>query len=111
MENAEMPDGLSSEEQMAWQAVAHLYGRYRLKLITRETGHVEKGKIKYALELRKRQADMDRRLARHHSDMLRDMEGAANAYQKERTLENADRLYEVIYGMIPKERDEKWDRK
>lgn len=66
MENAEMPDGLSSEEQMAWQAVAHLYGRYRLKLITRETGHVEKGKIKYALELRKRQADMDRRLARHY---------------------------------------------
>ena len=102
MENGDMPDGLPLEEQMAFQAVAHLYGRYRLKLINRETGHIEKGKIRYALDLRKRQADTDRRLAKHHADMLRDMEGAANSYAKNRTLENADRLYQVIYGMLPK---------
>lgn len=101
MNNDSMPDGLSLEEQMAWQALAHLYGRYRLKLVSRETGHTEKCRIKYELDLRKRRSDTDRRLAKHHADMLRKLEGAASAYAKDRSLENADRLYQAVYGSIP----------
>lgn len=101
MNGDEMPEGLPLEEQLAWQTVAHLYGRFRLKLITRETGHTEKGKIRYALDLRKREADADRKLARWHADLMKAAEGAANTYAKNRTLENADRLYQVLYGMLP----------
>lgn len=101
MSNEPMPDGLPSEEQAAYQALAHLYGRYRLKLISREDGHTEKCKIQYEFDLRKRQAETDRKLAKHHADMLRKLEGAANAYAKNRTLENADRLYQAVYGAVP----------
>lgn len=102
MNNEPMPDGLPLEEQMAYQALAALYGRYRLKLITRDQGHEEKGRIIYALDLRRRQEDANRKLTKQTADMFRNIEGAANAYAKNRTLENADRLYQVIYGMIPK---------
>lgn len=101
MSNEPMPDGLSLEEQTAYQALAHLYGRYRLKLLSREDGHTEKCKIQYEFDLRKRQAETDRKLAKHHADMLRKLEGAANAYAKNRTLENADRLYQAVYGSMP----------
>lgn len=102
MDGDEMPDGMPLEEQQAWQAVAHLYGRYRLKLIDRKTGHSEIGKIAAALDLRRREANADRRLCKWHADLMKAAEGAANAYARNRTLENADRLYQVIYGMLPK---------
>lgn len=38
------------------------------------------------------------RLAQHCAKMFRDVEAAANAYAKERTLENANRLYQALYG-------------
>lgn len=99
MNGDEMPDGLPLEEQQAWQAVAHLYGRYRLKLIDRKTGHTEIGKISATLDLRQREANADRKLCKWHADLMKAIEGAANAYAKERTLENADRLYKTIYNL------------
>lgn len=107
MDGAEMPDGLPLEEQMAYQAVAHLYGRYRMKLISRERGHAEKGKIKHALDCRKRKADMSRKLAELHTQLLKDLESAANDYAKNRTLEAADRMYQIVYGMCPSKEADK----
>lgn len=101
MDGAEMPDGLSLEEQLAYQALAHLYGRYNKKLISRERGSAEKGKIVHALDCRKQKADMSRKLAEHHTKLLKDLEGAASDYAKNRTLEAADRMYQVVYGMLP----------
>lgn len=101
MDGEEMPDGLPLEEQMAYQAVANLYGRYRKGLITRERGSIEKGRIAHALSGSKSKADMSRKLAEHHARLLKDLEGAANDYAKSRTLEAADRMYQVIYGMLP----------
>lgn len=101
MDGEEMPDDLPIEEQMAFQAMAHLYARYRMKVIDRERGHIEKGKIKHALDCRKRNADMGRRLAEHHAQLLKNLEGAACDYAKNRTLEAADRMYQAVYGMLP----------
>lgn len=101
MDGEEMPDDLPIEEQMAFQAMAHLYARYRMKVIDRERGHIEKGKIKHALDCRKRNADMGRRLAEHHAQLLKNLEGVACDYAKNRTLEAADRMYQVVYGMLP----------
>ena len=39
------------------------------------------------------------RVVQHSVEMLKAVELAANAYAKERTLENADRLYQAIYGV------------
>ena len=34
------------------------------------------------------------------------IESAANAYAKDRTLENADKLYKALYGMEPTKKEE-----
>lgn len=101
MDGAEMPEGLSLEEQLAFQAMAHLYARFNMKVIDRERGHIEKGRVKHALECRQRNADMSRRLTEKHVKLLKDLEGAACEYAKTRTLEEADRMYQVVYGMLP----------
>lgn len=100
MRGAEMPDGLSLEDQLAYQAVTMLYGRYRLKLVDRATGSAEKGKIGYELECRKRQADIRSRLLAWHTRLTKNIEGAINTYRKERTIENADRLVDIIDGFL-----------
>lgn len=101
MNGEEMPDGLPLEEQLAYQALAHLYGRYHMKLIDRERGSAEKGKIVHALNCRKQKEDMSRRLAEYHTRLIKALEGAANDYAKNRTLEAADRMYQAVYGMWP----------
>lgn len=101
MNNEEMPDGLPLEEQLAYQAMAQLYGRYNKKMIDRERGGTEKGKIAHALICSKQRADMSRKLAEHHAKLLKDLEGAASSYAKDRTLEAADRMYQVVYGVLP----------
>lgn len=101
MDGEEMPDGLPLEEQLAYQALAHLYGRYRMKLIDRERGSAEKGKIAHALSCSKSKESMNRRLAEHHAQLVKNLEGAANDYAKSRTLEAADRMYQAVYGMLP----------
>ena len=100
MQGAEMPDGLSLEDQLAYQAITMLYGRFRLKLVDRATGSAEKGKIGYELECRKRQADLHRKLLEWDIRLKKNVEGAINAYRKERTLENADRLVDIIDGFL-----------
>lgn len=96
----EMPDSLSLEEQLAYQALALLYARFRLKQIDRATGSAEKGKIGYELEHRTRQADMRHRLLEWHTKLTKDIEAAANAYRKNRTIENADRLVDILDGFL-----------
>ena len=116
-----MPDGLALCEQQAWQAMAKLYSRFRLKVITREQGHAEKGKIKYELE---RQLNADRsasELAQWHADLRRNIEGAQSRYMRARrnmeahpddptfvvaALDAADLMCAVIDGRVralPKE--------
>lgn len=100
MSGDEMPDGLSLEEQWAYQALALLYGRFRLKLVDRATGSAEKGKIKYELDLRSRQTNMQNKLAEWHTRLTKNIEAASVAYRKDRTLENADRLIDTLDGFL-----------
>jgi hypothetical protein len=101
MSGDEMPENLTLEEQLAYQALAHLYGRFRLKQIDRDKGHTEKGKIKCAYEKQSRSAQINSELAKHHVAVLKAMEGAASDYAKNRSLEAADRMYQALYGMLP----------
>lgn len=123
MDGSEMPDGLALCEQQAWQALAYLYARFRLKVVTREQGHEEKGKIKYALE---RQLTADKsasELAQWHADLRRNIEGAQNRYMRAKrnmeahsddptfvaaVLDAADLMCAVIDGRVralPKEEE------
>lgn len=101
MAGDEMPDGLPLEEQLAFQALAHLYGRFRLKLLTREDGSKEKGKIAHQLDIDRRRLQVHEGLVGKSAELFKAVESAASQYAKDRTLENADRLYKAVYGMLP----------
>lgn len=121
MDGGKMPDGLSAAEQKAWQAMAYLYARFRLKVITREDGHLEKGKIKYILEQEMTSDRAAADLAAWHADLRRNIEAAQNRYMRAKrkmeqypddpsmvaaVLEAADLMCAVVDGrirVVPKE--------
>lgn len=94
-----MPDGLSLEDMSAYQFLVLLYERYRRKQITREQAAEEKGKMLSELDRRKRSAAFESKLMLYHARQAKAAESALNAYRKERTLENADRLCNVLDGL------------
>lgn len=95
-----MPDNLTPVEQCAYQALAYLYARFRLKTIDREAGHREKLLIKAALEQRRNDDAFAERLTSHHVKIIRDTEAALSAYFREPTIENADRMAEAFHGTL-----------
>lgn len=94
-----MPDGLSLAEQQTYQAIRYLYAVYRAKRITQEQAAKEKATILRKLRIaQEKEALMDKAHQRAIK-MWKDLETATNRYGKERTLENADKLIEAIYGV------------
>ena len=100
MRGGPMPDGLNLTDQRFFQGISYLYARYRAGFIDREAGSREKGQILYQRDKEMRQREMDGKLILHHVELNRAMEAAQNAYLKNRTLENADRLSAVLDGRL-----------
>jgi hypothetical protein len=83
-----------------------LYQRYHAGSIDRDKGAEEARKIRSSCQVRKEALAFERKCNSHSVRLWKAVESAANAYQKERTLENADRMIEAIYGVgIPRERE------
>lgn len=95
-----MPDGLSLVDQVYFQGLAHLYARFHLKMIDRVTGSLEKGQMSYQHDLSKRSQEFESKLAKYHAELRKQMEGALSRYRKERTLEAADNLANVLDGRM-----------
>ena len=100
MRGESMPDGLSLPEQMHFQALRLLYKNLFSGAISRDTAVTEKRKMDHPLDAEINRRKWEDIMYRFHSDLMKNMESAANAYAKNRTIENADKMYEVIYGMI-----------
>lgn len=90
-----MPDGLSAADTAAYQALAHLYARYRLGHIERSSAAVEKRKILRAWEAGKN----SEKLTEYHVALTVATEGAKSAFLKNPTVENAEKLIRVLDGM------------
>lgn len=94
--NAPMPSGLSASEQLAYQSIAALVTRWRMGAVTAEQAKKERkqidqrflmdlaneGYIQWTVELRKR------------------IEIAQSNYRRERTVEAADVLSDVLDGFV-----------
>ncbi len=100
MQAQPMPDGLSLEDQLMYQALSILYARYKRHELTREQAAADKGRLLYEHDRRVRSAEADRRLAKWHTDLRKSIEAAQCYYRKERTIENADALSAAIDGRI-----------
>ena len=97
-----MPDGLSLAEQQTYQAIRYLYAVYRAKRITQEQAAKEKARILRELRMMQEKEALKEKAYNRSVAMWKDLEAAANHYGTERTLENADKLIEAIYGVKTK---------
>nr|DAE45820.1 MAG TPA: hypothetical protein [Caudoviricetes sp.] len=90
-----MPEGLKFPDMVMYQALAALYGRYRMKTITRDRASFEKKALLSEYEALNFKWSLGDRWAQ----LLKQTEAARCAYRKERTLENADKLLHAIDGI------------
>lgn len=90
-----MPDGLKFPDMVMYQALAALYGRYRMKTITRDRASFEKKALLSEYDSLKFKWSLGDRWAQ----LLKQTEAARCAYRKERTLENADELVRALDGI------------
>ena len=94
----EIPEGLDMAGVWMFLALRNLYKAIRDGLIDREQGKREKRK----LENQFRVLEADVRFYKSHRDFWARIEAAGTAYNKDRTLENADRFYKCVYGISPR---------
>lgn len=100
MNGDQMPDGLCLEDQVYFQGLAYLYGRFRAGFITRERGSEEKGKMKHKWSEAKKMDEFSSKLSKRTAEMWKLIEGAQSRYRKERTLEAADALSNSLDGRL-----------
>ena len=97
-----MPDGMSLAEQQTYQAIRYLYAVYRGKRITQAQAAQEKATILRKLRAAQEKEALQQKAYNRSIAMWKDLETAANRYGTDRTLENADKLIETIYGVKTK---------
>lgn len=94
MAGLEMPDGLSFPDQILYLCLRSLYDQYYKKIINREVATKEKKKLLQEYRCYKFQDEMGKQWV----DVIRLTDLARCDYKKNRNLENADRLVEIIEG-------------
>ena len=94
MAGLEMPDGLSYPDQILYLELRMLYHQYYKKIIGRDTAAKEKKKLLDEYRCYKYREEM----GNHWVEIIRLTDLARCDYKKNRTLENADRLIEIIEG-------------
>lgn len=99
MRGAEMPDGLSLYDQMAYLSLRTLYHDYHEKRLDRATASAEKRRIVGAWRRAKDTAEFQRKLAFFSARVFRDTEAAKTAVRKDPSPGNAIRLCNVMDGL------------
>ena len=99
MQGAEIPEGLSKYDQMAYISLRTLYHDYYEKRLNRTTASAEKRRIFGAWDKAKSTAEFERKLAFFHARLYKDTEMAKTAVRKDPSPENAIRLCNVLDGL------------
>ena len=94
MAGLEMPDGLSYPDQILYLELRMLYHQYYQKVIDRDTATKEKKKLLDEYRVNQFMEE----LGKQWVEVVRMTDIARCDYKKNRTLENADRLIEIIEG-------------
>ncbi|MBR2132255.1 MAG: hypothetical protein IJ955_06920 [Oscillospiraceae bacterium] len=96
----EMPDRLPLVDQLAFTTMRNIYTAYHQKRITREVAVAEKKRVRRSYEQMRDKVTFESQLAKKQADLFVAVEQHSSAYRKDRTLENADRLMQTIYGFL-----------
>ena len=101
MHGYELPDGLQLHDQLMYMALRSLYRQHRAGILSRDQAVREKKKLLESYRQLKFRVD----LANQHFRVLKAVEENTSRYAKDRTLENADKMYADFYGVTPKGRE------
>lgn len=99
MRGAEMPEGLSVHDQLAFLYLRTIYRDYYEKRLTRKTASAEKRRLWGIWDEARRTAEFERKLAFFHARLYKDTEEAKTAVRKDPSPENAIRLCNVLDGL------------
>lgn len=97
---------MTKAEAEMYHLMCNLYATYRVGGISADEGAKRKKEIMNRFWSRKREDDFRTTMAEHYAKQTVRIESAANAYAKDRTLENADKLYKALYGMEPTKKED-----
>lgn len=97
----EMPEsGMTYIDWLLWYMLRDIYNEFSAGMLTKEQGAERK---KQALDIYEKEWEyMGRTLALcdRVSDLWKRLETVASAYRKDRSIENADKMMEVVYGFV-----------
>jgi len=99
MHGAELPDGLSLPDQMAYTTLRNIYWLHRERRLSREQAAVEKNKLRREWEKAVASEKFDRELTERHVRQIKAQEAAVCVCRKSPTPENALRLCDVVDGL------------
>lgn len=90
-----MPRGLSMADQLMFHGLTLIYRKLQNGVTNRAEARAEKAQLEIAIGALS--ADLD--AAARSAAMWKRLEGAHTAYMKNKTIENADRCFAIIYGL------------
>lgn len=94
---------LSLAENLLWYRLRDLYQGFAKGAISKEKAAEEKKKVlKQYNSDRQKEADVARYFD-YHAALYKSIESAATAYKENKTIENADKFVEAVYGVKMKE--------
>lgn len=97
LNNEPMPENLSLPDQFMYQMLCQLYSEHRRGEISTERAKTEVAKIRRQRDMAQKSFEDYKKQAFRFAKLMIAVERAASAYQKDRTLENADQLIEELY--------------
>lgn len=90
-----MPEGLTLTEQKAFQSIALLTERYLIGRLPAQTAKNAMHQIRVTFAVDSGTEDY----TKHCVELWLNIESAAREFAKERTIEAAEKMYEVIYNI------------
>lgn len=96
-------DTLLLSEVALFYRLRDLYTKFAQGSISKESAAAEKKKIIAQYNRDRQTEETAERYIAHHAKLWRNIEYAATAYHHNKTIENADKFVEAVYGVPMKE--------
>lgn len=94
-----MPDDLDGYEQNAFLALTMLSRLYRAGMVSKADAAAYKRQIEAAYQMGKDEDEFAGRIVRNHAKLWKAIETAGATFNEDRTVENAMRFVEAVYGV------------
>lgn len=102
-QNIAPSEKLSLAETLLWYRLRDLYRNFSQGSISKENAAEEKKKVLKQYNADKQAQESAERYIAYHAKLWQSIEVAHMAYRQNKTIENADKFIEAVYGVQMKE--------